>query len=466
MLTPFTDDTTEAKANEPARPHQMGARQDWLLLLGLSALGLIVGWLFGAIAISLLGALVIWVAIEFRQYRRVARWSQRPWRRPKNGFDSWFNLAYQPYRALLRERSRTRKATSRLRQILNLVELIPDGVLVLNESGELEGMNNAASGLLQLDDADVGLVLATILRDPEFVTFVNNKEYTEDLQILEFVSPINADHTLEARKFRIVDGGQILLVRDITTLNRLLTVRQNFVANVSHELRTPLAIIQGYMESITAEEEETELRLALTQRLVSPLARMQSLVDDLLLLTRLESTDVRDDLSRVKLSTIAKNVVDDLAGMHETRLDFQGDEDTFIAGNTSELHSLCANLISNALRYSADDAAVEISVRRHAEVVELSVRDFGVGIAPEHIERLTERFYRVDMADARTRGGTGLGLAIVKHVLRRHDSILTINSELGVGSTFSCAFALYPDDDSEPSTPNNNLSNLNNKEPV
>lgn len=443
MLTPFIKRTTDEQATGQPVVMEMGSAQEFGLVLTLLALALLAGLIFDAMALSLLLAVLIWLGVQIRQFRRVYRWSRRPWRRPRNGFDSWFNLAYRPYRALMRERVRSRQVTARLRQILDLVELIPDGVIVLSANGEIEGMNNAATRILQIGDNDVGLVLSTLVRSPDFVSFIRSKEVSEEPQILEFTSPVNPDHTLEARRFKIEDGGQILLLRDITTLNRLLTVRQNFVANVSHELRTPLAVIQGYMETITSEEEDSEMRLALTSRLVNPLSRMQSLVNDLLLLTRLESTESEDHASQVELASVVRNAVAGLGDLNDARqrVQISSEGDVHITGSVSELHSLCVNLISNALRYSSEGQPVEVSVQRTEDSVRLAVRDYGVGIAPEHLERLTERFYRVDMADSRTRGGTGLGLAIVKHVLRRHNSALQIESELGQGSVFSCEFA-------------------------
>ncbi|MEQ8783995.1 MAG: phosphate regulon sensor protein PhoR [Roseibium album] len=198
MLTPFIKRTTDEQATGQPVVMEMGSAQEFGLVLTLLALALLAGLIFDAMALSLLLAVLIWLGVQIRQFRRVYRWSRRPWRRPRNGFDSWFNLAYRPYRALMRERVRSRQVTARLRQILDLVELIPDGVIVLSANGEIEGMNNAATRILQIGDNDVGLVLSTLVRSPDFVSFIRSKEVSEEPQILEFTSPVNPDHTLEA----------------------------------------------------------------------------------------------------------------------------------------------------------------------------------------------------------------------------------------------------------------------------
>lgn len=409
------------------------------LASGLGFGGLIIGLLVGHVGWALLVALVMWAGIQWLQFKRVAAWSERPWRKPQNGFDSWFQLAYAPHRALRRERIRTRAATTRLREILNLVELIPDGVIVLAPSGEITGINTAANRLLQLSDADIGLTLPSVVRTPQFVEFLGEDGFTGEAPILEFPSPFDPEHTLEARRIDTEEGGMIIIIRDITTLNRLLTVRQDFVANVSHELRTPLAVIAGYMETLLDTEQPDELRLEVAGRMEKPVKRMQSLIDDLMHLTRLESTHYVASVTPVDLAAIALSASQELQGS-QGRIAYVGNEQCLIDGTHDELHSVCTNLLSNALRYSPPDSPVAISVTAHDDVIRLSVEDQGFGIPPEHLHRLTERFYRVDMTGSSARGGTGLGLAIVKHVLRRHNTSIDVQSELGVGSTFSCEF--------------------------
>lgn len=423
-----------------------------LLLAGAVAVGLAtdaLGW-------ALFGATLIWSVLQWLQFRKVQAWAARPMRPPANASRSWYALSITPYRLLQRERKRSRQFVIRLREVMALVEVIPDAVIILNNAGEIEGFNAAAQGLLRLSEDDRGISLAAVVRSPDFVAFLR-----EGLNnaILEFPSPFDADKTLEARSFSVEENRFVVLVRDNTELNRLLTMRQNFIANVSHELRTPLTVVSGYLETIADNTQPDDLRLGLIERLTSPIGRIRSLVDDLLLLTRLESTPMPSQLDPVSMPQVISNAVHEVHGLAQRpdQITVECTSNAKVMGIEGELYSVCVNLLSNALRYSQDGSPVEISWRAlsagddrladptattEADVpkIRLMVKDAGVGIAPEHLHRITERFYRVDMADSRTRGGTGLGLAIVKHVLRRHNSELHVSSVVGEGSEFYCDF--------------------------
>jgi len=237
-----------------------------------------------------------------------------------------------------------------------------------------------------------------------------------------------------------------VLARDVTQLNRLLTMRQDFVANVSHELRTPLTVILGYLESMEDDTLDPAQLRRLLERLRAPAKRMKVLVDDLLLLTRLESSpkpsQTEVDLVAVApmLEAIAAEARQISNGRH--RITVEADPVLKLRGSEFELHSAFSNLISNAVRYSPDGG--DIAVRWFATEggAHFEVEDHGMGIPEQHLGRITERFYRVDLSGSRARGGTGLGLAIVKHVLLRHGATLGVRSELNKGSVFYCDFPL------------------------
>ena len=417
--------------------------QDTLILAALALGALVIGALVGAVGWCLFIAAVIWGIIQHRQLAKLAAWSVRPITRPNHELDSWHAASNPAYQYIKRERSRSRSFLQRLRELSTLSAAIPDAAILVGTLGEIQDFNPAAKKLLRLNNRDRGLGLATVVRQPQFVRFLRDGEEDEQIEIR---SPFEAERTLEARRFQ-VDGDRIIvLVRDITELNRLLTMRQDFVANVSHELRTPLTVIAGYLETMTDEGEPDDDRLALTQRLHSPVRRMQSLVEDLLLLSRLESTPAPTDLVAVPMRSLIERALREAQGLADERFNLSHDiqSSACITGVESELYSVCINLLTNALRYSPDGGNVVISLTdlpgRESPMVLLRVTDTGIGIAPEHLSRLTERFYRVDLAGSGTRGGTGLGLAIVKHVLRRHESSLQITSTLGEGSSFSCEF--------------------------
>jgi len=417
--------------------------QDTLILAGLALCALAVGALVGAVGWCLFIAAIIWGIIQHRQLSKLGAWSMRPITRPRHELDSWHTASNPAYQYIKRERSRSRGFLQRLRELSKLSAAIPDAAILVGTLGEIQDFNPAAKKLLGLNNRDRGLGLATVVRQPQFVRFLHDGEEDEQIEIR---SPFDAERTLEARRFQFDGDRIIVLVRDITELNRLLTMRQDFVANVSHELRTPLTVIGGYLETITDESESDSDRLSLTKRLHSPVRRMQSLVEDLLLLSRLESTPGPSDLVAVPMRSLIERALREAQGLADERFNLTHDiqSSACIAGVESELYSVCINLLTNALRYSPDGGNIVISLTdlpgREIPMVLLRVTDTGIGIAPEHLSRLTERFYRVDLASSRTRGGTGLGLAIVKHVLRRHESSLQITSTLGEGSSFSCEF--------------------------
>jgi two-component system phosphate regulon sensor histidine kinase PhoR len=239
------------------------------------------------------------------------------------------------------------------------------------------------------------------------------------------------------------DRQTLVISRDVTDLERVETMRRDFIANVSHELRTPLTVLCGFLETIAdAAGGDGELLRRSLPLMTEQSRRMQRLVEDLLTLSRLESSHDPPREEEIDVPELVRALHADAlalsAGRHRVLLDVAtGDR---LLGAGEELRSAFGNLVSNAVRYTPDRGEVEIAWRREGPELVFSVRDSGIGIAAQHIPRLTERFYRVDRSRSRETGGTGLGLAIVKHVLNRHQGRLEIASEPGRGSTFSAVF--------------------------
>jgi len=233
----------------------------------------------------------------------------------------------------------------------------------------------------------------------------------------------------------------------IHRVNRLERMRQDFVANVSHELRTPLTVIHGYLEILLNEDLANlpEPKKILTQIYQQSL-RMERLVEDLLLLSRLDSALLENEkLQKIPVPHLLHGLAKDaqmLSGDRQHAIKLNIDENLEIYGVESELRSIFSNLIFNAVHYTPAQGSIEIKWYRVKNLAYFSVVDSGIGIAAEHIPRLTERFYRVAEDRSRQTGGTGLGLAIVKHALMRHKGQLNITSEVGKGSEFCCTFPL------------------------
>jgi len=248
-------------------------------------------------------------------------------------------------------------------------------------------------------------------------------------------------------------GLVALFFRDLTTERRIETMRVDFVANVSHELRTPLASLLGFIETLQgAARADAAARERFLEIMRVQANRMKRLIDDLLQLSRVEMKAHVPPSSAIDLVAVVRHMTEVMAPLARERgvvFRVATPEAAEVLGDRDELLRLVENLLENGVRYGGSGGAVEVEVARietegGAGRVELAVRDFGPGVAPEHIPRLTERFYRVDAAESRTQGGTGLGLAIVKHIVGRHRGRLTIDSELGAGATFRVALPAAP----------------------
>lgn len=231
----------------------------------------------------------------------------------------------------------------------------------------------------------------------------------------------------------------------ITHIQHLERMRQDFVANVSHELRTPLTVIHGYLDILLDQDlDETKPWKKIFTQMYQQTLRMENLIEDLLLLSRLESHEAENAVeTKVAISALLETIwseAKELSGEKQHLITLQSDEKLMLMGIEAELHSLFSNIIFNAVKYTPAKGTITIEWYLENDQAHFRVKDTGIGIASEHIPRLTERFYRVDPARSRESGGTGLGLAIAKHVLIRHDGKLDVTSELGKGSVFTCIF--------------------------
>lgn len=315
--------------------------------------------------------------------------------------------------------------------------LIPSAIVSLDVENHIEWFNDPSMQILGLQRGDVGRRIEGLIRQPEFLNYLISKDYKSSLKL-----NFNRGRTYEVRLIPYFENHKLLIAQDITELYRMAQVRRDFVANASHELRTPLTVLHGYLELMQDMSEEETWSVPL-EHMHNQTVRMRSIIEDLLTLSTMEADSISAEQTIVDVPQILLTLqpeVEQLSnGKHQFR--FEVDEELKILGYAEPLKSLFMNLLSNAVRYSPDGGEIHLLWQRtpdnHAR---LSVTDHGLGIASEHIPRLTERFYRVDKDRSRITGGTGLGLAIVKHVLEKHDSHLQVESELGKGSTFSCQF--------------------------
>lgn len=404
------------------------------VVLGLAALIVeLATGLTGWAVVCLLGGFLIYV---LARERRVRTWLQHPLRPVPVQAKTWQDAAQHVTRTIDHSRGRAHTLLQALKRIRSTSDYLPDAWITLQQNQQIETFNRSAQDLLGINTADIGSDLTTLIRHPSLARLLNDA----DTDIIEITSPIDDAKRLEVRMVELDQDRRLVIARDISELNRLLTMRQDFIANVSHELRTPLTVMLGYVESMTSDELTEETLRELAHRLVTPVDRMRFMVDDLLTLTQLESAPLPtvDEIQSINGQDELKLIVDEARPLTTSAqcLKLEAEENLIVECVPSEIHSAFMNLVTNAIRYSPDGGEITIRWLGFGDYARFEVEDQGVGIPPDSISRLTERFYRVDMKGSRARGGTGLGLAIVKHVLRRHQSELKVISTIGVGSKF------------------------------
>ena len=413
-------------------------------LLAILAAALVVGLLIGYPTVAVLAGALGYVARVLLQLYRLESWlrvGKKSYPPPARGL--WRELYHQIYRIHLRARKRKRKLANALKRFRESAAAFPDAAVILNAQDGIEWFNAGAARWLGLRmPDDLGQRVGNLVRHPAFLAFLARPE--EDGPV-EFPSPEAEDVVLSASLIRYGKDQRLLLARDVSNLARQEEVRRAFVANVSHELRTPLPVITGYLETLLDAADEVPSAWGRSlQAMSEQAARMGRLVQDLLLLARLESTDepaVADVpvSAPALIAAVEEEARVRSAGKH--RIESSVEPGLWLTGESEQLRSVFNNLVENALQYTPEGG--EITLRWHRDDnggAHFEVRDTGIGVAPQDIERLTERFFRADVGRSRARGGTGLGLAIVKHVLGRHGASLRIESTPGEGSTFTCDF--------------------------
>ena len=420
-------------------------------LVGQLGAGLLGWWLAGdrAAALGLIAGGVLWLALDSRRGAQMLRWLRQGADfavLPMRGL--WGEASSRAQRALRLRELETADARRRLEEFLSAIRTSPNGVVLLDAQGRIEWCNQTAADQFGIDpQRDSMQQVTNLLRDPAFAAYYYSGNFGRDIVIPGPRSLASRPVKLAVHLHPYGEGRKLLLSRDVTVLEQAEAMRRDFVANVSHEIRTPLTVLAGFVETLQTlplDEEERRRYLAL---MAQQAHRMQTLVGDLLTLSRLEGSPLPgagEWTTVAELMTQCAQEGQALAmavGKSSQQLRFGAAPAVEIAGSSRELLSALSNLVSNAVRYTPAHGTIEVQWRALADGRgELSVRDSGPGIAPEHLARLTERFYRVDRSRSRETGGTGLGLAIVKHVVQRHGAELAIDSTPGLGSTFAIRF--------------------------
>jgi len=409
-------------------------------LAGALAFAVAGGLIFGRIDLWLVLVLAGYLLLQLANLYRLQRWLRH--RREEDPPDLggvWGDVVALVGRIYRRKNVHKRRVSQLFREFRRLTAAMPEGVVLLSPEREILWFNRTASRLLGLRrKLDFGMRIENLIRQPEFTRY---------LEAGPQAAPVVVRYGAAEERFlacQVIPAGDqlLMLARDVTRETRLEAMRKDFVANASHELRSPLTVINGYLDQLADDEAVDSVWHGPIREMRRQAERMRLIVEDLLELSRLEASGKEAPMDPVDvggmLALIRKDVL--ARDQRPAHVMLKLDSPARLRGDEAEIHSIAANLVSNAVKYTPPEGSVEIRWWTDGQGGHLAVRDTGIGIPAEHLPRLTERFYRVDKGRSRRSGGSGLGLAIVKHALQRHGGRLSIESIEGQGSTFTCHF--------------------------
>ena len=429
------------------------------IFLLFQALGAAIGWWragMAGVTLAVLVAVWCWFLMDLWRGSRAIAWLKTGDLQVTPRMVGLWGEAIDRTRRLLRQLSKGKKdAQDQLHQVLTALQASPNGVVLLDAQGHIEWCNQVAGEHFGFDlERDRMQAIGNLVRAPEFANYLAAKDFMRDVVLMSPVAHATGPMKLSVQMFPYEAGRKLLLSRDVTNIELADAMRRDFVANVSHEIRTPLTVMMGFIETLQTLPLSEQERAHYLSLMSNQASRMQSLVADLLTLSRLEGNPPPPLTEWVAVGSLLQRCAEDARALSQVLakpgekphlLRFPDEQALAAAGELAgagnELQSAMTNLVNNAVRYTPAGGEITVSYERLPDGRScLKVTDSGPGIAPEHIPRLTERFYRVDRSRSRDTGGTGLGLAIVKHVLQRHGAALQIRSTLGRGSEFSVCF--------------------------
>ncbi len=410
-------------------------------LLGLLAAAAELGWMTGYPALTVIVVLAGYLILNFTRLYRLNRWLRnRRTEDPPDLSGIWGDVVELVMRIYRRKQYHKRRMVQVFREFRRMTTAVPDGIVVLGAEREIQWFNRNAARLLSLRrKVDFGQRIDNLLRQPHFVAYLERGDFSVPVVVRAVFD--NEVH-LSLHLVSYGAGQKLMVVRDVTREIRLEAMRKDFVANASHELRSPLTVIAGYVDTLADDPSLDASWRAPMEEMRRQAERMRAVVDDLIELSRLESSTTEAGTEVVDvggmLALLKRDMTARLVRPREIVLHL--DSPAVLLGSEQELHSIFSNLISNAVKYTPLEGRVDIRWWVDAHGAHFSVKDTGDGIPREYLPRLTERFYRVDPGRSRSTGGSGLGLSIVKHALQRHSASLRVESEEGQGSTFTCDF--------------------------
>jgi two-component system phosphate regulon sensor histidine kinase PhoR len=420
--------------------------------VGLLLLAALFGYTVGYILLTMLLASISIILWQVYRLNLLYLWAENPKHNPMPEVDGQLHSLYRSItRTNAKNSKRKRQLSAYLTQFRKAVSALPDAIILVDDNGKIEWANKNANSVLGIRwPEDSNVRFGDLIRYSEVDELLEkaDSKMKPPEQSVVVSSKSNNEQTISFKCIRYTDTLRMVIARDVSRLIEVNQMQSDFVANVSHELKTPLTVLKGYVE-ILCDNPDLPIKFA------KPLAqmnlqstRMELIVGDLLYLARLEDSANVTPHETVDITHLINTIIEAVGPLieekrHKIELDI--DYSLALTGAATELHSAISNLITNAINYTPENGIINVrwQIGRHNDndCAIFSVTDNGYGIAAQHLERLTQRFYRVDTDRSRERGGTGLGLAIVKHVLQRHSAELQIESQEDEGSVFRCVFA-------------------------
>ena len=406
-------------------------------VIGRSLLGDLAGWLIALLilAYSLLSSYINQARLDV--FVKGAGISSL------TGFGAaWSEIFFRLQRIISGLRKDIEQVERQHKRFIEAFQASPNGIVMLDDQDQIEWCNAIAEQFMGIQfKRDALQRIHYIVRKPEFVQYMINRQFEEPVVLEKMGSASSL--ILRLQVFPFSENRRLILIQDITDLSKAEAMRRDFVANVSHEMRTPLTVMMGFLETVQTLELPPEQKAQYLEMMMDQGKRMKNLVEDLLTLANLEANTQPALMNSISMSYLMSLIKNDAYALSQGKhsLNFDLKTPCNLLGEEREVLSAFSNLVSNAIRYTPNVGSVSAtwSVNAAGEG-EFTVTDTGPGISPEHIPRLTERFYRVDRSRSRETGGTGLGLAIVKHVANRHQANLVIESTPGRGSKFILRF--------------------------
>jgi two-component system phosphate regulon sensor histidine kinase PhoR len=411
-----------------------------IILAGLFAL--LIGWSLGYPFEAVLVGVALYMVWTFSTISNLFNWIDKGMRDiPPDADGVWGEISDTLNRQRRRHRRSQSKMRSTIKRVTRVTEALDQGVLVLRSDLTLDWWNSSAKSLLGLRSSDRGSVIVNLIRDPKFVNYIHQQAFDTSIQMR---STLHEGRLLDYSASYFSGEEVVLVITDITRLDNLERLRKEFVGNISHELRTPLTVLRGYVETLKDMPGNTDIADKAFDQMATQVNRMQTLADDLIVLSRFEADSNVSDHSPIELHSLLQEIVAEATqlsnGSHNLRMNC--DPSVQLCVEMHGLRSALGNIVFNAVRHNPAGADIEINVEQTAGYVSVRIKDNGVGIDPQEIPYLTERFYRGDSSRNSDTGGSGLGLAIVKHAVARCGGSLYINSRLGQGAEFICRFPL------------------------